>query len=81
MLSSVLRSQRAVQVNIVIMRAFVRLGQLLSTHEELARKLQELEARLGAHDALIQEIFQAIKQLMEPLTEEQERRQIGFLLE
>ena len=50
MLSSVLRSKRAVQVNIEIMRAFVRLREILSTHTELARKLEVLEKRIGEHD-------------------------------
>jgi len=81
MLSSVLHSPQAVQVNIAIMRAFVRLRQILSTHTELAQRLQELEGRVGKQDAVIERIFEAIKQLMEPPTEDQERRQIGFIPE
>lgn len=77
MLSSVLRSKRAVRVNIEIMRAFVRLRQILSSHKELARKLEELERRIGAHDQQIQTVFQAIRQLMAP--PEPEKRKIGFL--
>ncbi len=50
MLSSVLRSQRAVQVNIAIMRAFVRFREILSAHKELALKLKQLEAKVGKHD-------------------------------
>ena len=50
MLSSVLRSSRAIQVNIAIMRAFVRLRELLATHKDLARKLEKLEHRFGEHD-------------------------------
>ena len=67
MLSSVLNSERAIQVNIAIMRAFVKLRLILSTHKELAQKLNELEKRVEKHDAKIQGIFEAIRQLMEPL--------------
>ena len=77
MLSSVLRSERAVRVNIEIMRAFVRLRRILSSHKELARKLEELERRIGAHDRQIQAVFQAIRQLMAP--PEPKSRRIGFL--
>lgn len=64
MLSSVLNSKRAIQVNILIMRAFVRLKSFLLTHEELNFKLKELEARIGMHDVDIRDIFEAIRQLM-----------------
>jgi hypothetical protein len=63
MLSSVLRSQRAAQVNIEIMRAFVRMRRILASHTELARKLEELEKR---YDAQFKVVFDAIRQLMEP---------------
>lgn len=66
MLSSVLNSERAVQVNIVIMRAFVKLRQILSTHKELAYKLKELEHKIEMHDENIQAIFDAIRKLMTP---------------
>jgi len=66
MLSSVLRSKRAIQVNIAIMRAFVKLRQILSTHKELAHKLNELERKIEKHDVEIQSIFKAIRQLMAP---------------
>ena len=66
MLSSVLRSKRAIQVNIAIMRAFVRLKQTLATHKELAEKLKELEEEVGKHNKLIIEIFEIIKQLTPP---------------
>ena len=66
MLSSVLNSERAIQVNIAIMRAFVRLKTILSTHKELAHKLDELERKIEKHDADIQSIFEAIRQLMAP---------------
>jgi hypothetical protein len=73
MLSSVLRSRRAVQVNIEIMRAFIRLRQMLSSHTELARKLNALEKR---YDAQFREVFDAIRELMAP--PEPKRRRIGF---
>ncbi len=73
MLSSVLNSERAIHVNIAIMRAFVQLRRLLETHEELARKLAELECR---YDAKFRAVFDAIRQLMAP--PEPPRRQIGF---
>lgn len=63
MLSSVLRSNRAVQVNIEIMRAFVRLRQILASHAVLARKLAELERK---YDAKFKIVFDAIRELMEP---------------
>lgn len=78
MLSSVLRSKRAVQVNIEVMRAFVRLRRILSSHKELARKVEELERRIGAHDQQIQAVFQAIRQLMTP--PEPRKREIGFIV-
>jgi DNA-binding transcriptional MerR regulator len=78
MLSSVLRSRRAVEVNIEIMRAFVRLRQFLSAHRELAQKLAQLERKIGAHDEQIKAIFDAIRQLMAP--PEPSKRKIGFLV-
>ncbi len=63
MLSSVLRSPRAIEVNIEIMRAFVRLRYLLASNEELARKLEELEAKTDERFAIV---FEAIHQLMTP---------------
>jgi hypothetical protein len=73
MLSSVLHSRRAVQVNIEIMRAFVRLRQMLSSHADLARKLNALEKK---YDAQFKVVFDAIRQLMIP--PEPKRRRIGF---
>ena len=78
MLSSVLNSERAIQVNIVIMRAFVKLKVILSTHKELSYKLKELESKIEKHDTEIQSIFDAIRQLMAPPPEPPKRR-IGFL--
>ena len=77
MLSSVLRSKRAIQVNVAIMRAFVRLREILSTHKELADKLKELEHKVGKHDQDIQLIFEAIRQLM--IVPEKLKRKIGFI--
>jgi len=66
MLSSILHSERAIQVNIAIMRVFVRLREMMATHKELAFKLVELEERLEGHDEQIQNIYDAIRQLMAP---------------
>ncbi len=66
MLSGILKSRRAVQVNVAIMRAFVRLRSLMSTHKDLARKLAELEKK---YDAQFRSVFEAIKALMEPSPE------------
>ena len=80
MLSSVLRSKRAIQVNIAIMRAFVRLKQVLSTHKELAEKLKELEGEVGKHNKLIIEIFEIIKQLTPvPMPPVKPKPPIGFI--
>ena len=76
MLSSVLRSNRAIQVNIAIMRAFVKLRRILSTHKELANKLSQLERKTEKHDKEIQGIFEAIRQLMAP--PEKTKGRIGF---
>lgn len=76
MLSSVLNSERAVRVNIAIMRAFVKLRQTLETNRELARKFSELEKRVGKHDDEIGAIIDAIRQLMAPPAKP--RREIGF---
>ena len=76
MLSSVLRSQRAVQVNIAIMRTFVRLREMLETNRELAKRFAELESRIEQHDEEIAAIVEAIRQLIAP--ERKPRREIGF---
>lgn len=76
MLSSVLKSHRAMLVNVAIMRAFVRLRQVLSTNKELAHKLAELERKLENHDGDIRSLFEAIRQLMTPT--ETKRQRIGF---
>lgn len=66
MLSSVLKSKRAIYVNIAIMRAFVKLREVLLTHKELAQKLEGLERKYQLHETDIQVIFEAIKKLLEP---------------
>lgn len=75
MLSSVLNSPRAVQVNIAIMRAFVQLRQMLSSNAGLARKLNTLEKKYDAHFRVV---FDAIRGLMKPVFRKKSRRQIGF---
>jgi hypothetical protein len=77
MLSSVLNSERAIQVNIMIMRAFVKLKELLLTHKDLAIKIEDLERKYADHDEKIQAIFEAIKQLLQPLPIK-EKPPIGF---
>jgi hypothetical protein len=74
MLSSVLKSPRAIAVNIEIMRAFVKLRQTLASHKDLARKLAALEAK---YDTQFKAVFEAIRQLMTP--PEPKRRPIGFV--
>ncbi len=73
MLSSVLHSKQAIQVNIAIMDAFVRLRQMLSSHAELARRLDALEKK---YDTQFKAVFDAIRALMTP--PEPKRRGIGF---
>ena len=78
MLSSVLNSPRAIAVNIEIMRAFVRLRELIASNKELAAKLDQLEKKVGSHDRAITEIMLAIRQLMAPPAPTKKRR-IGFV--
>jgi len=75
MLSRVLRSPRAVQVNIEIMRAFVRLRELMATHKDLVRRLNEMEKK---YDSQFRIVFEAIRELMTP--PEPNKRKIGFLV-
>ncbi|NQT29936.1 MAG: ORF6N domain-containing protein [Candidatus Saganbacteria bacterium] len=76
MLSSVLRSQRAIEINIMIVRAFVRLRGFLSTHKKIAEKLKKLEKKGQKHGAEIQTIFNVLRRLMSP--SEKPVRHIGF---
>ena len=77
MLSSVLRSDRAIQVNIEIMRVFVRIRELISTNKELALRLSRLELKIEKHDEDIYTIFEAIEELMDP-PPQKHRRIKGF---
>jgi phage regulator Rha-like protein len=76
MVASVLNTRRAVEVSVYVVRAFVRLREMLSTHKELARKLSELEKRIQGHDEEIVLLFEAIRKLMEPPGKP--RKRIGF---
>ena len=76
MLSSVLNSKRAIDVNILIMRAFVQLRKMISSHTELTRKLDQLEKHIAEHDEQIMAIFEAIRQLMTP--PDKPKKKIGF---
>jgi phage regulator Rha-like protein len=77
MLSSVLNSERAISVNIEIMRAFVRMRDLLTSNKELAQKLAELERKVSGHDQAIVGILKAIRELMNPPVPK--KRPIGFI--
>jgi chaperonin cofactor prefoldin len=76
MLSSVLNSSRAIHVNIVIMSAFVKLREIMSTHKDLAHKIEALEHKYARHDEEIQVIFKTIKKLLAP--PKSPKRRIGF---
>jgi len=76
MLASVLRSPRAVLISVAIVRAFVRLRELLAGTRQLAAKLAELEGKLSIHDGAIRELFAAIRQLLAPPS--RSHREIGF---
>ncbi len=79
MLSSVLHSKRAVQVNILIMRTFVKLREIMATHIELAQKIESLESKYAKHDKYIQAIFKLIKDLLEPeIKAKKEKSPMGF---
>jgi len=78
MLSSVLRSKRAIQVNIVIMRTFVQLRKILVAHKELSLEVKELERKIGKNSKEIQAIFKAIQQLISQ--PDKKKRQIGFII-
>ena len=78
MLSSVLKSERAVQVNIEIMRAFIRLRRLLASHRDLAKQLDDSEKK---YDAQFRVVFDAIRELMAPSASAPRRRSIGFRVE
>ena len=79
MLSSVLNSERAIQVNIQIIRTFTKLKKFMVSHRQLANKLKQLESKLQKHDGEIQSIFEAIRQLT--IMPEKPERRIGFSIE
>ena len=79
MLSSVLKSKRAIEVNILIMRAFVKLREIISTHKKVAEKLKDLESKLKEHDDQIVQIIQVINQLIMP--PESPKKKIGFTID
>jgi hypothetical protein len=78
MAATVLNSERAVEMSVFVVRAFVRLREMLANNRELATKIEELEQRLDTHDASIQDLIEAIKELMAP--EPATARKIGFNL-
>jgi phage regulator Rha-like protein len=78
MVATVLNSKRAVEMSIFVVRAFVHMREALATNEKVLRKLRELENRVGDHDTDIQEIVEAIQEMMKPLPAS--RRKIGFKL-
>ena len=77
MLSSVLRSDQAIAVNIQIMRIFVRMRKLISEYKELVEKIESLEASQIDQDIRIAEIYNVIKQLLEPIYKE--RKPMGYM--
>jgi ORF6N domain len=77
MLASVLNSEIAVQASVRVVRAFVRLREMVAANTELAAKLEELERRLDSHDEAITKLFATLKQLLKP-SEPPKRREIGF---
>ena len=81
MVASVLNTERAVQISVFVVRAFVKLREMLSTHKELAHKLAALERKLQNHDESIRSLVVAIRQLMRPPEPETPKKRIGFLVE
>ena len=78
MAASVLNSQMAVEVGLFVVRAFVRMREIVASHRELARRLDELERKVGAHDRAVGQILGAIRELTQP-PDGPRRRRIGFL--
>jgi len=81
MVASVLNTERAVQISVFVVRAFVKLREMLSTRKELAHKLAALERKLQNHDESIRSLVVAIRQLMRPPEPETPKKRIGFLVE
>src|SRR5439155_1364077 len=78
MAASVLNTTRAIEVSVYVVRTFVKLREILTTHKELAHKLAELERKVETHDASIRSLVTAIRQLMGPPPEQQSKGRIGF---
>jgi hypothetical protein len=78
MAATVLNSPRAVEVSVFVVRTFLKLRELVAGHKELARKLTELEAKVGVHDKTIGQLIDAIRQLMAPTQQPKRRGKIGF---
>jgi hypothetical protein len=81
MAANVLNSPQAVRMSVFVVRAFVKLREMLATHKELAHKLAELERKLQNHDESIRSLVVAIRQLMRPSELETPKKRIGFLVE
>jgi hypothetical protein len=81
MAASVLNTEKAIQISVYVVRAFVKLREMLSTHKELAHKLAALERKLQNHDESIRSLVVAIRQLMRPPEPETPKKRIGFLVE
>ena len=81
MAANVLNSPQAVKMSVFVVRAFVKLREMLSAHKELAHKLAELERKLQNHDESIRSLVVAIRQLMRPLEPETPKKRIGFVVE
>jgi hypothetical protein len=81
MAANVLNSPQAVRMSVFVVRAFVKLREMLATHKELAHKLAALERKLQNHDESIRSLVVAIRQLMRPLEPEPPKKRIGFLVE
>jgi phage regulator Rha-like protein len=79
MLSSVLKSDRAIEINILIIRAFVKLREIISTHKKVSKKLKELEDKFKGHDLQINQIIQVINQLITPPVTP--KKKIGFTID
>jgi hypothetical protein len=79
MLANVLKSDRAVRASILVVRAFVSLRQTLGMHEDLVRKVEAIERKVGKHDTELQEIIEILRKLLEPPPLEPPKRPIGFM--
>jgi len=78
MLASVLKSRCAVDMSVFVVRAFVRMREMLRGNRQLAAKLNELEARVSEHDGVLADLVAAIRQLLNPPADDKDRREIGF---